>query len=328
MKRILVTGGAGYVGSHACKAFHAAGWEVFVFDNLSRGWRDAVRWGPLIEGDLLDRSALAAAIEQTRPDVVAHFAALAYVGESVSNPAAYYRNNCVGSLNLLEAMAGASIDRLIFSSTCASYGHPVQLPIDESHPQAPINPYGWSKLFVERMIADHGHAHGLRSVTLRYFNAAGGDLEGEIGERHEPETHLLPLAIEAALSGSDFTVNGIDFETPDGSAVRDFVHVSDLADAHVLAAAYLRETEGVHVFNLGTGQGTSVLEILAVVERLSGRSVRTMTAQRRIGDPAALVASAEKAKAVLGWTPQRSDMATIVQSAMDWHRRAPTHARS
>jgi UDP-arabinose 4-epimerase len=227
MKSVFVSGGAGYVGSHCCKAFAEAGWNVVVYDNLSRGRAESVRWGELIEGDLLDRVALAHALAATKPDLVAHFAAFAYVGESVADPAIYYRNNSVGSLNLIDAMRETGVGALLFSSTCASYGLPTRLPIDETHPQAPINPYGWSKFIVERMLEDYGRAYGLRSVALRYFNAAGCDPDGELGEHHDPETHAVPLAIAAALpGGAPFTVLGTDFDTPDGSGIRDYIHVT------------------------------------------------------------------------------------------------------
>lgn len=321
MPRALVIGGAGYVGSHACKAFAAAGWDVTVFDNLSRGWRDAVRWGPLIEGDLLDERCIAGALGEVRPDIVVHFAALAYVGESVADPAPYYRINSVGTLNLLDAMRASGTQALIFSSTCATYGDPLRLPIDEGHPQAPVNPYGWSKLLVERMIADHAAAYGLSAVSLRYFNAAGADPDGEIGERHDPETHLIPLAIEAALAGRRFDINGADFATPDGTAIRDFVHVCDLADAHVLAAARCLQRGGAAAFNLGTGIGTSVREVLAAVERQAGRPIDVHVGARRVGDPAELVADARAARQALDWVPRRSSLDEIVADALAWARR-------
>src|SRR5215213_5978338 len=227
MKTVIVTGGAGYIGSHCCKAFAQGGWSVVTFDNLSRGWREAVKWGPLFEGDISDAASIGAALRRYRPDVVAHFAAYAYVGESVQHPALYYRNNSFGSLVLFEEMLRAGIDKIIFSSTCASYGVPVYSPIDEEHPQSPVNPYGWSKLFVERMLTDLSAGHGLSAVVLRYFNAAGCDSEGEIGEWHQPETHAIPLAIEAAIRlGRIFTVNGTDFDTRDGTAIRDYIHVA------------------------------------------------------------------------------------------------------
>ncbi|MBP3974930.1 UDP-glucose 4-epimerase GalE [Pseudoxanthomonas spadix] len=320
MRTVLVTGGAGYVGSHACKAFARAGWQVVALDNLSRGWPEAVRWGPLVVGDIADAACVQAALDQYRPDVVAHFAAYAYVGESVQQPDIYYRNNSVGTLNLLDVLRGSPCRRVIFSSTCASYGHPVRLPIDETHPQAPINPYGWSKFIIERMLEDYAVAYGLTSTSLRYFNAAGCDPEGEIGERHEPETHAIPLAIAAAVQGGVFRVNGTDFDTRDGSAVRDYIHVSDLADAHVLAAERLLSTQGAQVFNLGTGTGTSVLELVAAVERATGERLHVEYGPRRPGDPATLVAAADKARKELGWKPSRSDIDTIVETALAWQR--------
>lgn len=322
MKTVLVFGGAGYVGSHGCKAFAEAGWNVVAFDDLSRGWRDSVRWGPLIEASLLDRSAIAHAVRTTRPDLIVHFAAFAYVGESVGEPGMYYYNNTVGSLNLIEEVRLAGNIPIIFSSTCATYGVPDTLPITESSPQRPINPYGWSKLFVERMLMDFNVAHGVNSVSLRYFNAAGADPDGEIGERHEPETHAIPLAIEAALSeDASFTVFGTDFETPDGTAVRDYIHVSDLASAHVAAGEFLSGNPGSHVFNLGTGIGTSVLELLGAVERSAGRKANVRYGPRRPGDPAELVASARKARDNLGWEARHSSIDEIVASALAWRLR-------
>lgn len=322
MKTVLVFGGAGYVGSHGCKAFAQQGWKVVTFDDLSRGWRDAVKWGPLIEASLLDRSAVAQAIRTTRPDLIVHFAAFAYVGESVGDPGIYYYNNTVGSLNLIEEVRLAGNIPIIFSSTCATYGVPDALPITESHPQQPINPYGWSKLFVEKMLTDYNVAHGLGSVSLRYFNAAGADPDGEIGERHEPETHAIPLAIEAALgAGAEFTVFGTDFDTPDGTAVRDYIHVSDLASAHVAAGDFLAGNPGSHVFNLGTGIGTSVLELIGAVEVAAGRKPNVRYGPRRAGDPAELVASAQKAREVLGWQARHSSIENIVASALAWRLR-------
>jgi UDP-arabinose 4-epimerase len=319
-RTVLVTGGAGYVGSHCCKAFAQAGWRVVVYDNLSRGWREMVRWGELIEADILDRAALDRAMEAVRPDAVAHFAAVAYVGESVELPGLYYRNNALGTLNILDAMLAAGVQRILFSSTCATYGAPVRTPIDESHPQNPINPYGWSKLIVEKMLADYGAAHDIRSIALRYFNAAGADPDGEIGERHEPETHVIPLAIRGALNDDyAFTIFGDDFDTRDGTAVRDYVHVADLGDAHCRALDRLLEGGESDVFNLGTGVGTTVREIADAVERVAGRKLPRTVGPRRPGDPAALVASAEKAERVLGWRPRHSDIDTIIRSAWRWH---------
>jgi UDP-arabinose 4-epimerase len=318
-KRIFVTGGAGYVGSHCCKAFAEAGWEVVVYDNLSRGWREAVRWGPLIEGDILDEARLSAALAAHKPDVVAHFAAFAYVGESVQEPSIYYRNNSAGTLSLMEAMRANGVGRLIFSSTCASYGIPLRLPIDETHPQSPINPYGWSKFIIERMLEDYGRAYDFSSVSLRYFNAAGCDPDGEIGERHEPETHAVPLAIEAALRpDSRFTVLGTDFDTRDGSAIRDYIHVCDLARAHVLAGEKLLRESGVHIYNLGTGVGTSVLELVDAVRRAAPSEPKVDMGPRRAGDPPALVASFEKARNELGWEPRQSGIDHIVETALRW----------
>ncbi|MEI9421174.1 UDP-glucose 4-epimerase GalE [Mesorhizobium sp. Cs1299R1N1] len=321
MKTVLVTGGAGYIGSHCCKAFAEAGWSVIAYDNLSRGWRDAVKWGPLVEGDICDAAAVSAALRQYKPDVVAHFAAYAYVGESVERPELYYRNNSFGSLVLLEEMLKAGADKLIFSSTCASYGVPVRSPIDELHPQSPINPYGWSKFIIERMVDSLSFAHGLNAVVLRYFNAAGCDPDGEIGERHEPETHVIPLAIEAAVRpGRIFTVNGTDFDTRDGTAVRDYVHVTDLARAHVLAGEKLLRDKGVDVYNLGTGTGTTVKELVDAVNRASGSRVPVVYGPRRAGDPPALVAAAGKAHRELGWVPEQSGIDRIVETALAWYR--------
>lgn len=321
-RTVLVTGGAGYVGSHCCKAFALAGWRVVTLDNLSRGWREAVRWGPLIECDIRDEAAVRSALETYRPDLVAHFAALAYVGESVVDPALYYTNNTAGTLALLDAMRAAGSLRLLFSSTCASYGIPDNSPIDEKHPQRPINPYGWSKMIVERMLEDYGKAYGLASVSLRYFNAAGCDPDGEIGERHEPETHAVPLVIEAARDPDrPFTVLGTDFPTPDGSPIRDYVHVSDLARAHVLAGEMLLERPGTHVFNLGTGTGTSVFELVEAVKRVMGNDPVIRLGGRREGDPPVLLASYAKAERELGWSPQLSQIDFIVETALRWRDR-------
>jgi UDP-arabinose 4-epimerase len=323
MPTVLVTGGAGYVGSHCCKAFAQAGWNVVVLDDLSRGHRQAVRWGPLVEARIDDAVAVAAALREHRPDLVAHFAAYAYVAESVERPDLYYANNSAATLSLLETMRAEGFFRLLFSSTCASYGHPAYLPIDEKHPQAPINPYGWSKFVVERMLEDYAPAFGFASIALRYFNAAGCDLDGEIGEDHDPEPHVIPLALKAALDRSGpFRVLGTDYDTRDGSAVRDYIHVSDLADAHVLAGArLLAGSTGAEVFNLGTGRGTTVLEIADAVDRATGGGLVVERGPRRPGDPAALVASANKARSVLGWEPVRSDIGTIVETALRWERR-------
>lgn len=319
MKTILVTGGAGYVGSHCCKAFAQAGYKVVVFDNLYRGWRDLVQWGPLIEGDILDPAALNVAMDTVRPDVVAHFAALTYVGESVADPGRYYANNSLGAFNILEAMRAHGVNKFLFSSTAATYGVPQIVPIPEDHPQWPINPYGWSKLMVERMLADYATAYGFRYAGLRYFNAAGADADGMIGERHEPETHVIPLAIEGSLRDDyQFTVFGDDFDTRDGTCVRDYVHVGDLGRAHLLAAEHLLAGGEGGFFNLGTGEGTTVKEIADAIERVTGKPLPRKIGPRRAGDPGVLVASNTKAKEILGWTPTQSSVDEIVRTAYAW----------
>ena len=318
--KILVTGGAGYVGSHACKALARAGHHPIVYDNLSRGHRSLARWGSFEHGDILDRSRLKEVLASHQPDGVLHFAALAYVGESVDDPAAYYRNNVVGTHSLLEAMRESSVDLLVFSSTCATYGPPLRGLIDEDHPQQPVNPYGATQLVVEGMLRDYGKAYGLRWAALRYFNAAGADPDGEIGEMHEPETHAVPLAILAALGRiPSFALYGSDYPTPDGSAIRDYVHVADLAAAHVAALDYLAGGGAPVALNLGTGTGTSVLQVIRAVEAVTGRAVRITPCDRRSGDPSALVADGRRAHALLGWTPSFPAMESIVASAWRWH---------
>ena len=322
MTKLLVTGGAGYVGSHCCKAFAKAGFDVVVFDNFSRGWRDFARFGDVYEGDIMDPDALADAFDKHKPDAVAHFAAFAYVGESVTNPGLYYRNNTQGTLNILETMRDKGVDKMLFSSTCASYGVPQRIPIDEDTPQSPINPYGWSKLFVEKMMWDFSNAHDMRCVALRYFNAAGADSECEIGERHEPETHVIPLAIRGAMAEDyTFTVLGDDFDTRDGTCVRDYIHVEDLADAHKRAIDYLNDGGASNVFNLGTGNGTTVKEIADAVEKVAGKPLPRQIGGRRPGDPPALIAAAGKAREVLGWEPKNSDIENIVRTAWAWHQK-------
>ena len=318
--KILVTGGAGYVGSHACKALAQAGHHPIVYDNLSRGRRSLVKWGTFEEGDILDGSRLRHVLTRHRPDGVLHFAAFAYVGKSVEHPALYYRNNVIGSHSLLEAVRECGPNLLVFSSTCATYGPPLRLPIDEDHPQQPVNPYGASKLAVERMLYDYGKAYGLRWVALRYFNAAGADPDGEIGEMHEPETHAIPLAILAALGRMpSFQVYGTDYPTSDGSAIRDYIHVTDLASAHVAALDYLLAEGGSRAVNLGTGVGTSVLEIVRAVESVVGRPVPITHQGRRGGDPDVLVADGKRARVTLGWKPRYMNIGDIVSSAWQWH---------
>lgn len=324
MQSILVTGGAGYVGSHACKALAAAGFVPVTYDNLGRGHRKAVRWGPLVEGDLQDRERLVETIRVHQPAAVMHFAAFAYVGESVGDPALYYQNNVGGTLALLSAMRETGIAGLVFSSTCAVYGNPGEVPIHETAPQRPVNPYGETKLAIERALHWYAGAYGLRSVSLRYFNAAGADPDGEIGEEHDPETHLIPLVVRAALGQTaPVSVFGTDYSTADGTPVRDYIHVADLAEAHVCALRYLEAGGDSAAFNLGTGRGHSVREIIAAVESATGRSVPRREMVRRPGDPPNLVADAALATAKLGWRPKYSDLPTIVRTAMRWHERHP-----
>ncbi|MGH7051242.1 MAG: UDP-glucose 4-epimerase GalE [Acetobacteraceae bacterium] len=324
---VLVAGGAGYVGAHACKALARAGFLPVVLDNLATGHRDFVRWGPLVEADLKHTEAVAEAIRQHGCAAVLHFAASAEVGESVKDPAKYYENNVAGTLSLLRAMRTERCDVLVFSSTCAVYGEPTRVPIDEEVPLAPISPYGASKRMVERILADFRPAYGLRSVALRYFNACGADPEGELGELRATETHLIPRAMMALLGQiPDFTVFGTDFETPDGTAIRDYVHVSDLANAHVAALGTLLGGAPGAVFNLGTGRGWSVKEVLEAIESETGERVPCSIGPRRPGDPAVLVASAARARTAFGFDPVQSDLASIVRTAWAWHRRAdPSH---
>ena len=321
-KAVLVTGGAGYIGSHACKALARAGYAPVVLDNLVHGHRDAVRWGPLVEGDLADRALLVETVRRFGVAAVMHFAAFAYVGESMAKPELYFRNNMVNSLALLDALRETGVRRLVFSSSCATYGVPDAVPIREDMPQRPVNPYGESKLMTERMLHWEGVAHGLAYVALRYFNAAGADAEGEIGEHHEPETHLIPLILDAALGRrAQIDVYGTDYPTPDGSAIRDYIHVGDLAEAHVLALQYLERGGASLALNLATGKGHSVREVIAAAERVTGRRIPRRETARRPGDPPALVADAARARAVLGWTPRHSDLDAMLATAWEWHRR-------
>jgi UDP-arabinose 4-epimerase len=318
---VLVTGGAGYIGAHACKALARAGHLPVAFDNLSRGHRAAVRWGPFVEGELADRERLLAAIAQHRITAVMHFAAYAYVGESVTDPALYYRNNLGGSLSLLEAMRAGGVDRIVFSSTCATYGIPASVPIKETAPQSPVNPYGESKLAIERALHWYGQAYGLRSVSLRYFNAAGADPDGEIGEAHEPETHLLPLILLAGLGKRPpIEIYGTDYPTPDGTAIRDYIHVTDLGAAHLRALEHLLAGHDSTVLNLGTGRGHSVREVIAAAEAVAGMTIPRREAARRPGDPPALVADPTRAADLLGWHAEMSDLETIIRTAFVWHQ--------
>jgi UDP-glucose 4-epimerase len=322
MSHVLVCGGAGYIGAHMVKRLADEGHRVTVFDNFSTGHRAAVRWGNLFEGDLLDPASLRHVFAGPHVDAVMHFAALSLVGESMRNPYAYYCNNVAGTLNLLEAMREAGVSQLVFSSTAAVYGNPQISPIDESQPLAPINPYGASKAMVERMLSDAAVAYGLRSVSLRYFNAAGADPSGEIGESHNPETHLVPNVLKAALDGSSVRIFGDDYTTHDGTCVRDYVHVNDLVQAHLLALDHLSANVGAHAFNLGNGTGFSVLEVVEAARRVTGFPVTCERTPRRIGDPHTLVASSEAARRILGWQPAYTDINAIVETAWQWHRTA------
>jgi UDP-glucose-4-epimerase GalE len=297
--------------------------EPVVFDNLSLGHRSAVRWGPLIEGDLSDTAAIERALAEHRPEAVIHFAANAYVGESVRNPRKYFQNNAANSLNLLSAMLDQDVRNIIFSSSCATYGVPQVLPLSEDHPQLPVNPYGESKLFVERVLRWYGQAYDLRWVALRYFNASGADPDGELGEEHNPETHLIPLVLLATRDTQPaLQIFGADYSTPDGTAVRDYIHVSDLADAHVRALRHLLRGGESAPFNLGVGAGYSVRQVIQMAERVSGRRVPYQEGPRRAGDPATLVADATRARQVLGWTPSHSSLETILETAWRWFSRA------
>jgi UDP-arabinose 4-epimerase len=321
-RNVLVAGGAGFVGSHACKALAKAGYQPVAFDNLSRGSADAVRWGPLIEGNIGDRAHIMATVRRYDIDAVMDFAGYAYVAESMARPGLYFHNNLSNSLALLEALNEAGIRKFIFSSTCAVYGDPQSLPIRETHLLNPINPYGESKLAFERALRWYDKLHDFRSVSLRYFNAAGSDPEAEIGEDHEPETHLIPLVIQAALGiRSHIEIYGTDYPTPDGSALRDYVHVQDLAEAHVRALEYLDSGGSGIALNLGTGRGHSVREIIAAVERISGHRVPRHELARRDGDPAVLFADAGLARETLDWRPRMSDLDTIIRTALDWYRK-------
>ena len=321
MTRVLVTGGAGYIGAHTCKALAAAGYTPVVYDNLVRGHKKYARWGPFEYGDILDRFRLDKVIGKHRPQAVLHFAAFAYVGESLADPGKYYRNNVAGSLTLLEAVRDHGIPNFVFSSSCAVYGAPVELPITEETPTLPISPYGTSKLMVEQMLRDFRGAHGLSWIALRYFNAAGADPDGELGEDHDPETRLVPLVLEAAMGRRDrFAVFGTDYDTPDGTCIRDYIHVSDLADAHVRALKGLESGVPSQPLNLGTGTGASVRQVIQTVERVTGLAVPVEEMSRREGDPAVLISDASRARTVLGWEPALPDLNDIVETAWHWHR--------
>lgn len=320
---VLVTGGAGYIGSHACKAIKAAGHTPVTFDNLSTGWVDAVKFGPFEEGDLLDPGRLADVMERHRPDAVIHFAAFSDVGEATRDPGKYWRNNVAGSLNLIEAMLAVDCKTMVFSSTCAVYGDADGITVDEAQPTQPLNAYGASKLAIEKMLADFEVSHGLRSVVFRYFNVAGADPEGDVGEHHRPETHLIPLMLDAVDGQRPaLTIYGTDYDTPDGTCVRDYVHVSDLVDAHVAGLQHLQAGRGSATFNLGTGHGFSVREVVYASGAVTNRDVPITEGDRRAGDATRLVSGSTKASDVLGWDPKRSTMQQMIRDAWRWHQGA------
>lgn len=327
--RILVIGGAGYIGSHMVKRLLAAGLEVVVLDNLCTGFRDAVLGGTFVEGDISDRAVLDALFAQYTIDAVLHFASFIQVGESVRRPDMYYRNNLAATLTLLDAMAAAGVHNFIFSSTAAVFGEPLYTPIDEAHPKQAINPYGRSKWMVEQVLEDYDLAFGLKSVCLRYFNAAGADPACELGERHEPETHLIPILLQVASGRrARAAVFGTDYATPDGTCIRDYIHVSDLCEAHLLALDYLVQHARSERFNLGNGNGFSVAEVVQAVQRLTDKPLAIDYAERRAGDPAVLVANADKARTVLGWSPRYADLDTIVAHAWAFETRNIAVAQS
>ncbi len=319
---ILVCGGAGYIGSHINKLLAQKGYDTIVYDNLIYGHREAVKWGKFVEADLCDRTALDRVFSENKIDAVFHFAAFAYVGESVTEPAKYYFNNVCNTLNLLETMRAHGCDKIIFSSTCATYGIPEKLPITEDMPQNPINPYGATKLMVERIFKDYCTAYGLKYVALRYFNAAGADPDCEIGENHNPETHIIPLVLDAAYGKRpDIKVFGSDYPTRDGTCIRDYIHVTDLADAHLLALEYLNKGGESGFFNLGNENGTSVLEVIDSVKRVTGKDFKVTLAPRRPGDPPTLVGSSKRAQEILGWKPKFADIDTITKHAAEWYKK-------
>ncbi|MCV6587140.1 MAG: UDP-glucose 4-epimerase GalE [Marinibacterium sp.] len=321
MKRILVTGGAGYIGSHACKALKAAGYLPITFDNFDTGWREAVKFGPVVEGDLMNRADIDAAFAEHQPDAVMHFAALSQVGEAMKEPGRYWHTNVTGSLNLIEAATAAGCRDFVFSSTCATYGEHDNVVLDEATTQLPLNAYGASKRAIEDILRDFEAAHGLRHVIFRYFNVAGADPEAEIGEFHRPETHLIPLMLDAIDGKRDaLTVFGTDYDTPDGTCIRDYVHVCDLVDAHILGLSWLENGKDSAVFNLGTGRGFSVREVIDQSKAVTNRAVPFVEGPRRAGDATKLVSGSTRAEAELGWTPSRSTLQQMITDAWRWHQ--------
>jgi UDP-glucose 4-epimerase len=321
VKNVLVTGGAGYIGSHACKALRAAGYTPVTFDNLETGWRAAVKFGPFVQGDLMDPASIAAVFTDYKPVAVMHFAALSQVGESMNDPARYWRNNLVGSLNLIEAAVAAGCLNFVFSSTCATYGDQDNVVLDENCAQYPMNTYGASKRAIEDVLVAFQNAYGLRHVIFRYFNVAGADPEAEVGELHQPETHLIPLMLDA-ISGkrAALTVFGTDYDTPDGTCIRDYVHVCDLVDAHVLGLKWLQDGKKSRVFNLGTGSGFSVREVIDQSRLVTNRPVPYVDGDRRLGDCTKLVSGSVRAEVELGWKPTRSTLDMMITDAWRWHQ--------
>ena len=320
--KVLVVGGAGYIGSHMVKMLSLAGHDVVTLDNLSNGYKDAVKYGDFIEGDIADAQLLNSLFSKMAFDGVMHFASYIQVGESVEKPSMYYKNNVTNTQVLLDAMVEHGIKSFIFSSTAATFGEPEYIPIDEKHPQKPINPYGHSKLMVEQILADFDHAYGLKSVSLRYFNAAGADADGELGERHIPETHLVPLVLQAASGRRDnIAIFGTDYDTPDGTCVRDYIHINDLCSAHLLGLEHLVEGGESKAYNMGNGQGYSIKEVIDVAKKVTGTDFEVKLGERRDGDPAKLVADSSLLQKELGWSPQYADLETIIRHAWEWEQK-------
>ncbi|RAP51330.1 MAG: UDP-glucose 4-epimerase GalE [Methanosphaera sp. rholeuAM270] len=319
---ILIVGGAGYIGSHTNKALTESGYETLVLDNLSYGHREAVKWGTFVQCDLKDVDELDKVFTKYDITAVMHFSSFIEVGESVENPEKYYTNNVVNTMNLLKVMLKHNVKKFIFSSTCATYGIPQKIPLVEDHPQNPINPYGRTKLMVEQILKDYDRAYGLKSVILRYFNASGADKSGLIGEAHDPESHLIPLILDAAIGKREnIKIFGTDYDTEDGTCIRDYIHVTDLADAHILALKYLEEENDSNEFNLGNGKGFSVREVIDAAKKVTGREFRVVETDRRPGDPAILIGSSQKAKSILKWNPSYVEIDEIVESAWNWHKK-------
>lgn len=319
---ILIVGGAGYIGSHINKELSKKGYKTIVFDNLSYGHKEFAKWGIFQEGDLGNIEEIRKVFKKYKIEAVMHFAAFTYVGESVEDPQKYYLNNVKNTLNLLKVMLEEDVKYFVFSSTCATYGNPIEIPITEKHPQNPINPYGRGKLMVENVLKDYSDAYGLKYASLRYFNAAGADVGGEIGELHDPETHLIPLILDAAAEKrEDIKIFGTDYDTPDGTCIRDYIHVTDLADAHILALEYLKNGGKSDVFNLGNGNGFSVKEVIDEARKITGKNIKATEAPRRPGDPPVLIGSSQKAMEILNWEPKYDDLASIIETAWNWHKK-------